>query len=621
MRSLFIKRLYTPFLITAAFFCTGAAMANEPNTRLLVQYKQTILSQEGDASGGKTRLEAFASQQPSKRAQGVAAADISYLKSIGPRTHIAVASKQLSSTEISALVQSIQADPLVEAVREDRKRFAHYTPNDTDFASQQWALKSSAVEAGSANLPNAWNRMAGANHVNGNGVIVAVLDTGYLNHADLVANVLTAGGYDFIGDVAKSRDTDGRDANASDPGDWTTASSGCTAANSSWHGTNVAGVIAAVSNNNTGISGLAYDARILPLRVLGVCGGWDSDILAAMRWAAGLTVGGLANNTNIAKVINLSLGAPGTCDSFYQTAINDVLTAGSVIVVSTGNDASTSISTPANCTGVIAVTAHTRIGDNANYANIGTGTTISAPGGGRGQNIAGDNSGIYSTSNTGLTTPFADTYASNRGTSFSAPHVAAVAALLLQINPTLTPAQVRSYLTSNARPFPAGTYCAGRSDCGAGMLDAFRSVNALLLAEGGSNSTPTLAGIPPQTAPVLTTLQFTAAGSDADGDQLIYTGNSMPSGASLNSASGLFSWSNIQAPGTHTFSIQASDGAASSGAQTVSVFVSGTLPAPSSGGGGGGGGALSWLELVGLLALAGFAWWRGQRPHQQQGHR
>lgn len=612
----------TSLLIAMAAFFTGSASAYESATRLLVQYKPAVFTQEADTSGGRTRLEAFATQQQHKRAQGSAASEINYLKAIGPRTHVAVASKRLSTAEINALVQSIQSDPQVESVREDRKRFAHYTPNDTHFASQQWALKSAALETGSANLPNAWQRTTGATPVNGSGVIVAVLDTGYLGHTDLAANILAAGGYDFVSDIAKSNDTDGRDSNASDPGDWSISTSGCTAEDSSWHGTKVAGVIAAVSNNNTGVSGLAYGARILPLRVLGVCGGWDSDILPAMRWAAGLSVAGLSNNTNIAKVINLSLGGTGSCDPLYQTAVNDVLAAGSVIVVSTGNEASTSISSPANCTGVIAVTAHTRVGDNANYANIGAGTTISAPGGGRGQRITGDNSGIYSTSNTGLTTPSADTYTSARGTSFSAPHVAAVAALLFQIKPTLTPAQISSYLTSNSRPFPAGTYCANRTDCGAGMLDAFRSVNALLLAEGGSNSTPTLSPIAQQTAPVLTTLQFTAAGSDADGDQLIYTGSNLPSGASLNTASGVFSWSNIQAPGTHTFTIQASDGAASSGAQTVSVFISGSLPTtPSSGGGGGGGGSFGWLELGGLVTLLAAAWGLRRRTSQGQGSR
>jgi serine protease len=597
---------------------TGLTHAADTSaTRLLVQYKPALITEHIDSSGGRVRLEAFSAQQQHKRAQGIATSDLTYLKAAGPRTHVAIASKELTQTEISALIQSIKADPQVEYVREDRKRFIHYTPNDTFFSSQQWALKSPASEAGGANAPNAWGRITGANPVNGTGVIVAVLDTGYLNHADLVANVLTTGGYDFIHDTAISRDPDGRDSNASDPGDWSLSTSSCGEYNSSWHGTHVAGVIAAVSNNNTGVSGLAFGARILPLRVLGMCGGWDSDIIAAMRWAVGIPVSGVANNTNLAKVLNLSLGGTGSCDSFYQTAVNDVLAAGSVIVISSGNDASTSISSPANCTGVIAVTAHTRLGDNASYANVGTGTTISAPGGGRGQNIAGDGSGIYTTSNTGLTTPLVDTYTGATGTSFAAPHVAAVAAMLFQIKPTLTPAQVSSYLTLNARPFLSGTYCYGRSDCGAGMLDAFRTVNALLLAEGGSNSTPVLNAIGSKTAPVLTTLQFTATGTDADGDQLIYTGTNLPSGASLNSETGLFTWSNIRAPGTHTFTIQASDGATTSTAQGVTVFVSGSLPATSSGGGGGGG-AFSWLELVGLLALLAAAWGLDLRTGKRQ---
>ena len=120
--------------------------------------------------------------------------------------------------------------------------------------------------------------------------------------------------------------TVGRDADPSDPGDWVSSSDqsnpalfGCDVSDSSWHGTRVAGMIGALTNNTVGVAGLSWNSFILPVRVLGKCGGTDSDIIAGMRWAAGLHIDGVADNPTPARILNLSLGATSPCEPSYRT--------------------------------------------------------------------------------------------------------------------------------------------------------------------------------------------------------------------------------------------------------------------------------------------------------------
>jgi serine protease len=538
---------------------------------------------------------------------------LSYLKSVSAHTHVAQTSQAMSHAELKALAQAVAQDPRVEYAEVDERVYPHFVPNDPLYASRQYNLKSPVVEISGANLPNAWGRTTAGVPVSGAGVTVAVLDTGYLLHADLVANVV--GGYDFISqdgfnDFTTANDGDGRDANPLDPGDWNTQASLCDVANSSWHGTHVAGIIGAVGNNNIGITGIAYRAKILPVRVLGVCGGYTSDTAAAIQWAAGLPVPGVPANPNVAKVINLSFGRSGKCSLTYQDAITAARNAGSVIVVSTGNDSSTTtITQPSNCAGVIAVTAHTSTGGNADYANVGTGTTISAPG-----------NGITTTSNTGTTGPGADSYDARSGTSFSAPHVAGVAALLLQIRPGSSPAEIQTYLVNSARPHPSGTYCFGRTDCGAGLLDAFKAVQTLLQAQGIANAAPVLNALPTQYVLPGGALQFTATASDAENDEVSFSGSGLPAGATFNPVTGVFSWPKAQPAGDYTFVIQPSDGATAGASVAVKISVTTAIPvepaapvtpvtpttpaAPVAASGGGGGGAMGWSDaLAGLLLL------------------
>ena len=388
-------------------------------------------------------------------------------------------SQKRAPADIQKMLASLAADPNVEYVEVDRLLQPMLTPND-QFYSAQWHYYE---PTGGMNLEPAWDTATGA------GTVVAVIDTGYRPHVDLVANILP--GYDMISDTFVSVDGDGRDSDALDPGDWSTAGQcgfGQPARDSSWHGTHVAGTIAAVSNNGTGVAGVAFDARIVPLRALGRCGGYTSDIADAIIWASGGSVPGTPTNANPADVINMSLGGGGACAATTQNAINTARANGSTIVVAAGNsNADASGFNPANCNGVITVAATDRNGGRAYYSNFGTDVDVAAPGG----DVTGAASGgVASTLNAGTTTPAGDNYVYYQGTSMAAPHVAGLAALMKSVDPTLTPDQIETTITSTARSFPATC-----SQCGTGIADA----TAALAALGGGNPPPPPP--PPPTGP------------------------------------------------------------------------------------------------------------------------
>ncbi len=592
---------------TKSFRSTGA-FENDRVSRIIIKFKtpnsERSISQRFDPEG-KARVQSLSERLPGGVQQGEA--NLRYLKSIHNNIQVVSTQAPLSRANMRAFLTELAADPDVEYAEIDEKAFAHMTPNDSLYG-QMWNLKAPAEQTGGANFQLAWDRVIGANTpVSGAGVIVAVVDTGYRPHADLMANVLQ--GYDFIAEdslnvFTTANDGDGRDADATDPGDWNPVTiNGCDREDSSWHGTHVAGTISALGNNSAGVIGGAFGAKILPVRVLGVCGGYSSDIQEGMYWAAGLLQVNGVTNPNIAKVINLSLGSISSCSASYQNAVTAVINAGTTVVVSTGNDfSSTTISSPANCNGVIAVTAHTSTGYKADYANVGNGTTISAPG-----------SGIYSTANTGTTAPLSDAIRLKSGTSMAAPHVAAAAALLLQIKPTLTPAQIKSLLMTNARAFPGGSTCASVTTCGSGLLDAFAAVKALQVSEGATaNTAPSMTSSANQSGTVGVSLQIDLTAIDAEGDAITFSNSNLPSGASLDSNTGRLSWSN-PVLGNYSFTVTPSDTSRSGTSQTVSLNVS----AASTSGGGGGGGSINLWELA-LICLFGTAAFLFQRRSAQQ---
>ena len=264
----------------------------------------------------------------------------------------------------------------------------------------------------------------------------------------------------LIAALPLAADGNGRDADPSDPGDATVAGqcgAGSGASNSSWHGTHVAGSIAAKTNNGVGV---AFNAKIVPVRVLGKCGGYPSDIADAIIWASGGAVSGVPANANPARVINMSLGGGGACANTSQNAINSARSRGTVVVVAAGNsNADASGANPANCPGVVAVAATNRSGGRAYYSNYGAVVDVAAPGGDA--RTAGG--GILSTLNAGTTTPGADSYAFYQGTSMAAPHVAGVAALMLSKTPGLTPTRSRAPSSRPRAPFRRRAAAAARA--------------------------------------------------------------------------------------------------------------------------------------------------------------
>ncbi len=448
----------------AAALAVGAAtQAAEPlpTNRLIIKYRS-------GAAGASTAATPTERTALHRGAQDVAARSGLRLQLVrvgSLDTHVMRLDGALPLASVQQLARDIMAaDASVEYAEPDRILQAQFTPNDTQYG-QQWGYFEATA---GINLPAAWDKSTGT------GVVVAVIDTGYRPHADLAANILP--GYDFIVDTAVSNDGNGRDSDASDPGDWIAAGE-CGAGSpsqdqsSSWHGTHVAGTIAAVTNNGNGVAGVAYNAKVVPVRVLGKCGGYTSDIADGIVWASGGTVSGIPANANPARVINMSLGGSGACDSTSQNAINSARSRGTVVVVAAGNsNANAANFSPASCSGVITVAAVNRSGGRASYSNFGAVVAVAAPGGSNDGTAANN---ILSTLNGGAKAPGADAYAYYAGTSMATPHVVGVVALMLSKNPALTPDEVATRLKGSTRAFPATC-----SQCGTGIVDASAAVDA-----------------------------------------------------------------------------------------------------------------------------------------------
>lgn len=406
--------------------------------------------------------------------------------------------KSNSVTDINKLVEELNKRNDIEYAEIDALQIAYRNPNDTIYNSQ-WHYHE---ETAGMRLPGAWDITTGSSNVS-----VAVLDTGYRPHADLNPKII--GGYDMISSTFVGADGDGRDANAEDPGDFYAAGE-CNetpprAEGSSWHGTHVAGTVGAASNNNSDVAGVAWGVNIVPVRVLGKCGGSVADIADGIRWAAGLNVLGVPDNQNPVQIINMSLGGnvPRPCPATYQNAINDVVAAGVTVVVAAGNENSDESYSPGNCNNVITVGATSRRGARANYSNFGANIDISAPGGegceplieGKPTNINECLGGsinlsnrVLSTLNSGTSTPAADSIGAYQGTSMAAPHIAGLAALMYSVKTDITPAEVKATIKANARAFPTVTnHQCTTTICGTGMADATATLQAVL---AGNNADP-----------------------------------------------------------------------------------------------------------------------------------
>ncbi|MBS0378215.1 MAG: S8 family peptidase [Proteobacteria bacterium] len=364
---------------------------------------------------------------------------------------------------VPAVLARLRADPEVQYAEVDQRRHALGTPNDPLF-SGQWYLQD--TEPSGVDALDAWSVATGSA-----GLVIAELDTGVrFDHPDLrssTANRLLPG-YDMISNVTTGNTGLGRNPDASDPGDWvseadtkTALFSSCTVGSSSWHGTRVAGILGALSNNDTGIAGLTWSGWVLPVRVLGKCGGYDSDILAGMAWAAGFPVSGVPANPYPARIINMSLGAAGDCPQSYQDLIDQLAGAGVLVVVSAGNEGGP-VDAPANCVGVAGVAGLRQVGTKVGFSSLGPEIALSAPAGNC-VNSGANQPCLYSietTTNSGSTVPetntYTDEYNFNVGTSFSAPIVSGIAGLMLSVNGNLTAGQLIARLQLGAvTPFPA----------------------------------------------------------------------------------------------------------------------------------------------------------------------
>lgn len=447
----------------------GALQANQSYNRFIVYYKD----------GAKEQNDARAVSRHLDQIHADTGMNLSMVRTLATGGHLIEAGEKLSQAKAQDLMVAFGRSANVSYIEPDARMTIKLTPNDS-FYNTQWHYFEAT---GGLNLPAAWDR------VNGSGVVVAVLDTGITNHSDLNSNII--GGYDFISDASTARDGNGRDSNPADQGDWFAANE-CGvpfANNSSWHGTHVTGTVAAVTNNNSGVAGVAYGAKVVPVRVLGRCGGSTSDIAEAIIWASGGSVAGVPANPNPAKVINMSLGGGGACGSTFQNAINSAVGRGTTVVVAAGNDnTNVSNASPANCNNVIAVAALDRQGNRASYSNFGAGIDITAPGG----ETATQSNGVRSTLNSGTTTPGSATYAYYQGTSMAAPHIAGLVALMLDADGSMTPAQIESALKANARPIPGS--CSG--GCGAGVANAAATITAILGGGGTGGPTQLTSGVP-----------------------------------------------------------------------------------------------------------------------------
>jgi serine protease len=391
-------------------------------------------------------------------------------------------------------IEEMRSDPEVLFAEPNFIVHAVAVPNDSRY-NEQWNLAL-------LNLPAAWDLTVGSADV-----IVAVVDTGVLyDHPDLAANILRDGGnvvgYDMISNVASANDGNGIDPNPYDSGDEADVNQ------SSYHGTHVAGIIAAVGNNGLGVAGVGWITKIMPVRVLGKGGGDVFDVAEGIKFAAGLSnssnvlpqVGGVVTP---ADVINLSLGGGGYSQTM-QDAINRARSAGVIVVAAAGNGSTSTLFYPAACTGVVGVSAVDLAGNLAYYSNYGTYVDLAAPGGDVTADLDhnGHADSILSTLAIGLKAPTSFTYAYYQGTSMATPHVSGVVALMKAYYRLFAPAgndlspQNLDDLIHGAIPgidsitdYPRGYR---ENQRGYGLIDAYKAVLAAGSLAGSTASSADL---------------------------------------------------------------------------------------------------------------------------------
>ncbi len=461
---------------------SAAPAAGEGGYRFVVKYRagSSELRDAGSANQGINAAAARAGLNralpATARSAARPAASAALLRRMGsPGWAVVKTSRSLDGAEAAGFIRELKANPAVESVEIDRlyHHMATETPSFTPNDPQTFAQWNFYNALSGVNATEAWDISQGE------GVVVAVIDTGIAQgNPDLQNNVIP--GYDMISDKRISRRaTDDRVAGGWDMGDWVEQNycTGWATANphaadvSSWHGSHVAGTVAQETNNGKNVAGLAFKSKVMPVRVLGSCGGFGSDISDGIIWASGGTVPGLPANPNPAEVINMSLGsgAPASCPTIYQDAINDALSRGSIIVVAAGNDnANAGSYTMSSCNNVISVGATGFNGGKTYYSNYGPRVDLSAPGGNAEQN---NNGWVWQVVNSGTQGPTSEWKTLGLvGTSMASPHVAAAVAMVQSVVDTpLTWTQMRDLLKATVKPFPVAIPAA--TPIGVGILD------------------------------------------------------------------------------------------------------------------------------------------------------
>ena len=355
-------------------------------------------------------------------------------------------------------------------------------PNDT-FYPLQWNYPL-------INLPQAWDMTTGSNNV-----VVAIIDTGVVPHPDLNANLHYELGYDFVSDPLKSVDGSGIDTSADDPGDGDNPDG-----SSSFHGTHVAGTVSARGNNGSGVTGVAWNTDLMPVRVLGHNGGSFYDIAQGIRWAAGLPNDSGTTPSRRANVINMSIGALVSCPAEYANLIAAARANGVIVVAAAGNESTSRPSLPAACPGVVSVSAVDLIAQLAPYSNFGPTIDVAAPGGDTSvdRNADGYADGVLSTLADDSNGSRVATFNFYQGTSMASPHVAGVAALMKAAFPALTPDQFDGLLASGAITRDlAGNGPSVRDDqFGYGLIDALKAVTEARRLAGNATVPPAIVATP-----------------------------------------------------------------------------------------------------------------------------
>ena len=370
-------------------------------------------------------------------------------------------------------IKRLRQDKTIEYAEPNYIQKATLVPDDT-FYDFQWHYPL-------INLPDAWDSTTGDPNV-----VVAVVDTGvFLSHPDLAENLIP--GYDFISSTSISNDGDGIDDNPDDPGDDPIPG------NSSFHGTHVAGTIAAVSNNDAGVAGVAHTVKLMPIRALGLGGGTSYDVTQGILYAAGLANDSDTTPTQSADIINLSLGGPGFSGA-QQDAINAARDAGATVIAAAGNGSSNQPFFPAAYDGVVSVSAVDINKSLAPYSNYGSSIDVTGPGGNLLADLNGDTypDGVLSTIANDSSGVRVAGYSFYQGTSMASPHVAGVVALMKSVHPALTPDDVDALIVAGQITEDiSGDGELNRNDnYGYGLIDAQKAVQqAIDLAAGIPSAT------------------------------------------------------------------------------------------------------------------------------------